>query len=533
VIPKLIHFVWVGEAPMPDWAARNIESFRALNPGHQVLVHGGEALTEPYRRLYAPATAPSMQSDLLRLSALRTHGGWYWDVDFVPFRPLADLELAYGLDGRTMFISRQQGNRNPAWTHAAAPLACGPEWPGWPLLDGILAGRRPPLGYCDLGPRLFAEAAKARPGLFTVAEPQWCFPAAIGQAGRAHEVLQATGDVRHMRRLCRATGGQLPFAMHLWAANRPKIAVQDQALAVAGGGRRRAVLGVIDQQWQEEWQPFRSIAAGLARLGWTAEARLLGDPDLLTYADLLVVWNGRRSLYADAVARARALGLTVLHVEHGFFDRRRHHQVDHAGILHWAGWARPEALRATAPPGAVDRLRRVWPHSLPAPARRRGPALVVGQVDGDSQLDDCEVHFATELERMVSRVPGVQAIFRDHPLARPRPPHTLRLPRRPEASLADLARECSCAVMLNSNAGNELLAMGAPVLALGPALYLAGGVAAQWTPATLPELLQAPPAPAREAVVNYLAHLADRQYSNEELAAGTPLERILREAGCA
>ena len=58
-------------------------------------------------------------------------------------------------------------------------------------------------------------------------------------------------------------------------------------------------------------------------------------------------------------------------------------------------------------------------------------------------------------------------------------------------------------------------------------------MAAQWTPATLPELLQAPPAPAREAVVNYLAHLADRQYSNEELAAGTPLERILREAGCA
>ena len=145
VIPHNIHFIWVGAATLPDWARANIAQFRELNPDYDIRLHGEEVLLPQYQRLYSCDLLPAQRSDLLRLSALRRYGGWYWDVDFLPFRPLADIERAFDLDGSRMWISRQAGNMNPRWTHGNSPLAAAPDWPGWELIDRILVGRQPPV----------------------------------------------------------------------------------------------------------------------------------------------------------------------------------------------------------------------------------------------------------------------------------------------------------------------------------------------------------------------------------------------------
>ena len=97
VIPKLLHFVWIGP-PMPDWAERNIERFKELNPGFRCLTHGEEVLMEAFRPGYDAIAGEHVygrKSDLLRVSVLAKYGGWYFDSDFCPLRPLSDVYDRY------------------------------------------------------------------------------------------------------------------------------------------------------------------------------------------------------------------------------------------------------------------------------------------------------------------------------------------------------------------------------------------------------------------------------------------------------
>ena len=99
MIPKNLHFVWVGPA-VPWWAKRNIELFRDFNRGYHVTIHGEEVLLECFRKAYdrideSPQHAWARKADILRVCALLRHGGWYFDVDFLPIRKLVDLERQY------------------------------------------------------------------------------------------------------------------------------------------------------------------------------------------------------------------------------------------------------------------------------------------------------------------------------------------------------------------------------------------------------------------------------------------------------
>ena len=41
MIPKVIHFIWIG-GEMPEWAEFNVAEFRRLNPAHEIKIHGHE-----------------------------------------------------------------------------------------------------------------------------------------------------------------------------------------------------------------------------------------------------------------------------------------------------------------------------------------------------------------------------------------------------------------------------------------------------------------------------------------------------------
>ena len=97
MIPRLLHFVWVGP-PMPDTFAHYIAGWRSLHPDWTVKVWGDDDLTwltnqALYDRagIVAGDHAGQLRSDIARYEILHRHGGVYVDCDMEPRRPIDDL----------------------------------------------------------------------------------------------------------------------------------------------------------------------------------------------------------------------------------------------------------------------------------------------------------------------------------------------------------------------------------------------------------------------------------------------------------
>lgn len=543
MIPQLLHFVWIGERAIPEWAERNIEEFRRLNPGYEVRVHGEEALLPRYADAYARCDEICQKADLLRYSVLEQSGGWYFDTDFWPLWPLDEIARAWELDGRRMFVTAHRPDPQGRPWLANGVLAAPTDWPGWEHVHAKIEAAEPPYGYAALGPCLVTALVQEHTRLFEVAGHPWFYPVRDGRAGRLYQLCRQ-GDNRPVRRAA-DTGGQQPCAMHLWAGGRPEITVYDRAaehlppLQAGPWDGLRVCFAMLGIQWEDETQPFQAITEGLRNIGCHVERWDVADePIELDTCDLLVVWNGRKLDYARAVDVARQAGIPVLRIEHGFWDRRAYTQADHAGILHWASWA--DRLDQPAPSEGAERLARFYPDGLAEFGNRDGYVLVLGQLPGDSQMDDSELNEPTTLDRMVLRTlpDGVENRFRPHPRDNVnRPPF---LPRCEADSLEEAVAGARFAVMINSNAGNECLAWGCPVLAFGPALYTKAGVALRCTTQTrgsdLPPFYKALETmldgwrPDADRVRNYLEWLAARQWNQAEWREGEVLDRLLTEA---
>ncbi len=279
-------------------------------------------------------------------------------------------------------------------------------------------------------------------------------------------------------------------------------------------------------------EPFASLKAGLEALGHGvqvlapgADCRLGGFSEL---PEALFLWNGRKGPWGQVAADARRRGLRVIVMERGFFDRYRFTQLDPEGFSHTASWARQEVLRAPAPPegqarfvGSYGRLPR------PLRPRRDGYLLLLLQVACDSQLDGCELHHPLPLVQAVQDTApcDLDIRVRVHPRSSWRFGWAGRA-RVIDGSLQDALAGARFAVTINSNSGNEALAVGCPLLALGPASYTIARVARRCSLADLPRALASmadgdlgPSEDQAPAIVrNYLFHLACRQFSTKELA---------------
>ena len=93
MIPKLIHFIWVGnEAKCPD---NCMESWRALNPGWEFRVWGNAELNGlPWVNSKHMTAMYDRElngvADMMRWEILHTHGGIVVDADSIALRPLDD-----------------------------------------------------------------------------------------------------------------------------------------------------------------------------------------------------------------------------------------------------------------------------------------------------------------------------------------------------------------------------------------------------------------------------------------------------------
>ncbi|GAG09572.1 unnamed protein product, partial [marine sediment metagenome] len=238
------------------------------------------------------------------------------------------------------------------------------------------------------------------------------------------------------------------------------------------------------------------------------------------------MWNAWKGARKKLRLELQAAGVTVMTMEHAFFDRRRERvQIDHQGFSQMASWCRPEVFK-TVPTGGADRLCMMADGSPAVQASRQsGYILVILQVPNDGQLFDSEIQTPGPLVRTVeaSAPEGVEIRVRAHPV-QPWNCGTNRRARMSEDKTLDEdiagARFC---LTINSTAGVKAIGMGCPVLCLGPAMYATAGVAMQTSVADMPQAIQKMldgwcPIPA--GAVNFLCHLACHQWTFAELAKG-------------
>jgi hypothetical protein len=94
---------------MPDWVKKNIDRVRRLNPDYMIMIHNENTLLDcleaQFEKTYTmDKYIHCTQSDLIRLSALKIHGGWYFDTDFVHLRPISNIKEDVGIIDRFMLI---------------------------------------------------------------------------------------------------------------------------------------------------------------------------------------------------------------------------------------------------------------------------------------------------------------------------------------------------------------------------------------------------------------------------------------------
>ena len=89
MIPKILHYVWVGSKPLPEVDRRRIEQWRQLHPRWEIRAWGNDDVdfSSPYLRGAFAARAWNRVSDYTRMDALARYGGIYLDTDFDVLRP--------------------------------------------------------------------------------------------------------------------------------------------------------------------------------------------------------------------------------------------------------------------------------------------------------------------------------------------------------------------------------------------------------------------------------------------------------------
>ena len=93
-IPKKIHYVWVGDKPIPEKDKKFIEGWKKLNPDYEIRHWTDKDINIEKYPLVAKAINEkkwALASDIIRMYALYTEGGFYFDTDVELLKPLDDL----------------------------------------------------------------------------------------------------------------------------------------------------------------------------------------------------------------------------------------------------------------------------------------------------------------------------------------------------------------------------------------------------------------------------------------------------------
>ena len=93
-IPKKIHYVWVGTAPIPEQDKKYIEHWKELHPDYEIKRWTEKDIDLEKYPLVKKAIDEkrwALASDIIRMYAIYNEGGFYFDTDVELLKPLDDL----------------------------------------------------------------------------------------------------------------------------------------------------------------------------------------------------------------------------------------------------------------------------------------------------------------------------------------------------------------------------------------------------------------------------------------------------------
>lgn len=90
LIPKIIHYIWIGDNPIPDEDKKNIESWHRFCPDYEIKLWNEENY-DFHKNLYAHEAIKNKLYMYARKDILYHYGGIYFDTDVELLGPIDDL----------------------------------------------------------------------------------------------------------------------------------------------------------------------------------------------------------------------------------------------------------------------------------------------------------------------------------------------------------------------------------------------------------------------------------------------------------
>ncbi len=248
MIPRILHRIWLGDAPIPDEYEAFWAEWLAMHPGWAHATHTEADVRN--RALYDQLTTMSARSDLLRYEVMLREGGVYVDTDFEPLRPLDPL-----LDMGLRFFAGWEDHRRVC----TALFGAEPGHPALHLLVDELPGwatkNRDETPDVQTGPVFFTNTLLGRHDV-TLFPPPVFYPVAYWDRTRIEDL--------------RPTLPAGAFALHHWGRSwmpaeqreRDDLLSRRVALLVPLGGddpHRAKVWSWLRRRWQEAWPEARIV----------------------------------------------------------------------------------------------------------------------------------------------------------------------------------------------------------------------------------------------------------------------------------
>lgn len=102
IIPKVIHYVWLGDKPLPEIDRHYIEGWQKLNPDYKIKRWTEKDVDLDKYPIIKKALAEkrwALAADVIRMIAIYSDGGVYLDTDVELLQPLDDLLKYDGFAG--------------------------------------------------------------------------------------------------------------------------------------------------------------------------------------------------------------------------------------------------------------------------------------------------------------------------------------------------------------------------------------------------------------------------------------------------
>ena len=232
MIPRNVHFIWMGD--MPGWVEANIARWRMLNPEYNFFIHDGKNIPNRYKWVFNRVKEVMQYSkdhklpdicslsDVVRLAWLREHGGWYFDCDIVPFKPIDELCTDYNMRSRPDCYVPLQWQPGPKRiSNAVIGLSTSAE--AWNEIDAAINEFRDlskPIERTTFGPLLMTRLSNRCPAVTIgkLADFYHIRFNPVGTAIRIYKELHASNFSQAV--IDKYFVGVKPYGMHLWMGNQ-------------------------------------------------------------------------------------------------------------------------------------------------------------------------------------------------------------------------------------------------------------------------------------------------------------------------